>query len=73
MSQARKQAIWEGAKQLLRVALAGVVTNVATSLTNVQPITVRGVLIAAAIAILMGVDKYLHEDPKIPVRGLAPF
>ena len=59
--------IIEGAKQLLRVALVAVIPLVISGLQT-NSIDWRSIVIAGIIAVLMGLDKFLHES-EVGVAG----
>ncbi len=66
-------ALKEGALQLARVALVAVIPLVISGLQS-NSIDWRAILVAAAIAILMGVDKFLHKsDTGVAGNGLTGF
>ena len=65
--------IIEGAKQLLRVALVAVIPLVISGLQT-NSIDWRAIAIAGAIAVLMGLDKFLHKnDTGVAGNGLTGF
>jgi hypothetical protein len=59
--------IIEGAKQLLRVALVAVIPLVISGLQT-NSIDWRSIVIAGIIAVLMGLDKFLHKS-EVGVAG----
>lgn len=65
--------IIEGAKQLLRVALVAVIPLVISGLQT-NSIDWRSIVIAGIIAVLMGVDKWLHKNEAgVNNNGLTGF
>lgn len=63
----------EGLKQLLRVALVAVIPLVISGLQT-NSIDWRSIVIAGIIAVLMGVDKFLHKnDTGVVGNGLTGF
>lgn len=65
--------IVEGLKQLLRVGLVAIIPLVITGLQT-GTIDWKAVAVAGAIAILMGIDKWLHKaDTGIGGNGLTIF
>lgn len=58
-----KNALIEGAKQLGRVALVAVIPLVIAGLQD-NSLNWRSIAIAGVIAVLMGLDKFLHESDK---------
>ena len=68
-----KNAIIEGVKQLARVALVAVIPLVISGLQD-NSLNWRSVAIAGIIAVLMGLDKFLHEsNTGIGGNGLTVF
>lgn len=66
-------ALKEGFLQLARVALVAVIPLVISGLQD-NSLNWRSITIAAAIAILMGIDKFLHKsDTGIGGNGLTMF
>ncbi len=66
-------ALKEGAKQLARVALVAVIPLLISGLQS-NSIDWRGILVAGAIAVLMGLDKFLHKsETGIGGNGLTMF
>ncbi len=63
--------IKEGIKELLRTALMAVIPLVIISLQDGQIIDWKAITIAGLIAILSGIDKWLHKEDKtiIPIKG----
>lgn len=73
MKQADIVALQEGAKQLLRVALVAVVPLIISGLQD-NSLNWRSIAIAGAIAVLMGIDKWLHKsDSGVLGNGLTGF
>lgn len=65
-------AVIEGLKQFARVVLAATLPIIIAGLSK-GSIDINGVIIAAVMATLMGVDKWVHENPNIKANGLSPF
>jgi len=51
----------EALKEFLRTALLAIVAIVLAQLQAGQPIDLHAVVLAAAVALLRAIDKYLHE------------
>ena len=51
----------EGLKQLLRVALVAVIPLVISGLSS-NSLDVKSIAVAGMIAVLMGIDKWLHQS-----------
>jgi hypothetical protein len=62
-----KSPFVEGLKQLLRVALVAVIPLVISGLQT-NSIDWRSIVIAGIIAVLMGLDKFLHKS-EVGVAG----
>lgn len=63
-------AVKEGVLQLARVALVAVVPLVISGL-QAGKVDWRSILVAGIIAVLMGIDKWMHEEGKGIGNGLT--
>lgn len=70
------EQVIEGLKQFARVVLAAILPLIIAGIQQGN-IDVNGVLVALVIAVLMGIDKWVHKSPDIAggvdKGGLAPF
>lgn len=68
MSKANIKAIFETVKMALRYAILWL----PVILQVIDAIETNGWLVGASIALTI-IDKYLHENKNIPVKGIIPF
>ena len=71
-----QNAIIEGVKQLCRNALVAVLPIIITGInsdTGAFSINWQVVFATAVVAVLMGIDKYVHKDPSVKADGIVPF
>lgn len=73
MSKEIKEGIKEGIKEVLRTAVIAVIPIIISQLQTNQ-VDWRAMAIAGAIALLSGVDKWLHKEEKgVMGNGLTGF
>lgn len=72
MNQKTQDAIVEAIKELMRVGIIAALPLVIDGLSK-GALDLKLVGIAALIAVLRAVDKYVHEEPKIKSDGIIPF
>lgn len=67
----KKSPVTEGVKQFGRVVVVAAVPVLVLALES--GMNWKATLTALAIAVLMAVDKYLHVNENVEVKGLVPF
>lgn len=67
-----KTALIEGIKEIVRVALIAALPLLITGLES-GSLDWRLVATAAVIAVLKGVDKFVHKNDNIKASGILPF
>lgn len=60
-----------GLKQFARIALVSAIPIILQSIQSEVPI--KQTLLAIFVSVLMGVDKYVHENPRMALEGIVPF
>lgn len=67
-------AIWEGVKEVGRLAFFAAITAVlgwlATELSTLEPTSVWYI---GGTVVLRFLDKWVHENKEVKINGLAPF
>lgn len=62
----------EGAKEIARVAMIAVIPIAITGLET-NTLDWRVICVTAIVAILKGIDKFIHKSEDIKSSGLVPF
>lgn len=71
MAAITKSAAWETLKFLVRIVILIGLPQLVAYLTNAGG---DWVIVANAVSVLLPViDKWVHEDSRIPAKGLLPF
>lgn len=69
-----KKAVVEAVKLVLRIALFGALSTVVTWALNVfLPGLPEGEIRTILTVLVTMLDKYIHENPAIESKGIAPF
>ncbi len=67
-----QSAVIEGVKQFIRAILAAVLPLIILGIQS-GGIDWQAVGLAGVMSILLGIDKWVHEDPKIKSNGISPI
>lgn len=67
-----KKALLEAAKEAGRTGILAALGVIVDSLAS-STFSWRVTLVAAAVAALRAIDRYLHESKEVKAKGLIPF